>query len=166
MLALINSSVKSVKTQPKPPQEDLKGKTYCHGMLVIVPPRLTHQWASEVKKFTGDHFVIVVLLTVSVINSLSIEDVIDADIIFITSNLFHNSVYLVNLEAFVAGGGIPSQDGHYFNARLDQVYLALREQVGRLRNEGPEAVMEAIHEARKKGEEIFKSLHNSGLIIK
>ena len=124
-LALINSSAKSVKTQPKPPQEDLEGKTYCRGMLVIVPPRLTRQWASEVKKFTGDYFVIVVLLTASAINSLSIKDVIDADIIFVTSNLFHNSVYLVNLEMFVAGGGIPSQDGHYFNARLDQVYLAL-----------------------------------------
>ena len=125
MLALINSSAKSVKTQPKPPQEDLEGKTYCRGTLVIVPPRLTCQWASEVKKFTGDHFVIVVLLTASAINSLSIKDIIDVDIIFITSNLFHNSVYLANLEAFVAGGGIPSQDGCYFNAQLDQVYLAL-----------------------------------------
>ena len=165
-LALINSSAKSVKSQPKPPQEELKGKIYCRGTLVIVPPHLTRQWASEVKKFTGDHFVIVVISTASAINSLSIEDVIDADIIIVASNLFHSSVYLANLEAFAAGGGIPSQDGRYFNARLDQVYLALREQVGRLRNEGPEAVMEAIHEARKKGEEIFKSLHNSGLIIK
>ena len=73
---------------------------------------------------------------------------------------------LAGLKVFVAGGGISSQDSHYFNAWLDQVYLTLWEQVERLRNKGPEVVIEAIHEARKKCEEISKSLHNSGLIIK
>jgi hypothetical protein len=150
-LALIDSATKNVKEEPKPSKEELQGKIYCRGTLVIVPPHLTRQWASEAKKFTGSHFVVVVISTASAINSLSIEDVIDADLLVVASNLFRSNVYLANLEAFAAGGTLPNNDGRYFNARLDVVYQSLRDQVERLRTNGPAAVMEAIHEARKRG---------------
>ncbi|KAL5513360.1 hypothetical protein ACEPAH_3759 [Sanghuangporus vaninii] len=152
-LGLIDSATKSVKQDPKPSKDELRGKIYVRGTLVVVPPHLTRQWGSEIKKFTGDHFEVVIISTASNLNSLTIEEVQDADIVVVASNLFHSGVYLSNLEAFAAGGTLPNQDGRYFNARLDDILTSLRNQVERLRNEGSEAAMEAIHEARKKDSE-------------
>lgn len=150
-LGLIDGASKSVKQEPRPSKEVLRGKIYVRGTLVVVPPHLTRQWASEIKKFVGDHFIVETISTAANINSLTVEDVKDADIVVVASNLFHSSVYLSNLEAFAAGGSLPAQDGRYFNARLDLVLDALRDQVDRLRKDGPEAALAAIHEARKKG---------------
>lgn len=150
-LGLIDCASKSVKQDPRPSKEELRGKIYVRGTLVVVPPHLTRQWGSEIKKFTGDHFEVVIISTASNINSLTVQDVTSADIVVVASNLFHSNVYLSNLEAFAAGGSLPTQDGRYFNARLDEILLALREQVERLRTEGSAAAMLAIHEARKKG---------------
>ena len=150
-LGLIDSAAKSVRQEPRPSKGELHGKIYVRGTLVVVPPHLTRQWGSEIKKFTGDHFEVVIISTASNLNSLTIEEVQDADIIVVASNLFHSGVYLSNLEAFAAGGTLPNQDGRYFNARLDHILASLRNQVERLRNEGSDAAMEAIHEARKRG---------------
>ena len=155
-LGLIDCASKSVKQEPRPSKEHLHGKIFVRGTLVVVPPHLTRQWGSEVKKFTGDHFKVVIISTASNINSVTVEDIQSADIVVVASNLFHSSVYLANLEAFAAGGSLPNQDGRYFNARLDHALHSLREQVERLRGkEGPSQVEHAIHEARKEGMSII-----------
>lgn len=151
-LGLLDCSSKSVGQDPAPSKEHLRGKIYVRGTLVVVPPHLTRQWGSEIKKFTGDHFQVVIISTASNINSVTIDDIEGADIVVVASNLFHSTVYLSNLEAFAAGGALPPHDGRYFNARLDHILLSLRDQVDRLRQEkGAAAVMKAIHEARKEG---------------
>ncbi|KAH8110784.1 hypothetical protein DFH11DRAFT_1708434 [Phellopilus nigrolimitatus] len=152
-LGLIDSASKSVRQEPRPPKDQLHGKIYVRGTLIVVPPHLTRQWGSEIKKFSGDHFEVVIISTAANINSLTIEEVQGADIVVVASNLFHSGVYLSNLEALSAGGTLPNQDGRYFNARLDHVLSSLRDQVERLRTEGSGAVMEAIHEARRKDNE-------------
>lgn len=153
-LGLVDCASKSVREGPRPPKEHLRGKIYVRGTLIVVPPHLTRQWGSEIKKFTGDHFEVVIISTASSLNSLTIQEVQDADIVIVASNLFHSGVYLSNLEAFAAGGTLPNQDGRFFNARLDIVLSSLRDQVERLRTDGSEAVMDAIHAARKKGRKI------------
>ena len=148
-LGLIDSAKISMKQETQ--NEKVPGKIYVRGTLIVVPPHLTRQWGSEIKKFTGDHFIVEIISTASNLNSLTIQDVMDADIIVVASNLFHSGVYLSNLEAFSAGGTLPNQDGRYFNARLEQILSSLRDQVERLRSEGSEAANRAIHEARKRG---------------
>ena len=76
--------------------------------LIIVPPRLTHQWESEVRKFTKSRFEVVTLHTASNLNSLKIQDVVDTDIVIVASNLFKSSVYLDNLEAIAGAGELPA----------------------------------------------------------
>ncbi|CDO78139.1 hypothetical protein BN946_scf184710.g4 [Trametes cinnabarina] len=126
-----------------------KGHIATKATLIIVPPHLTRQWDSEVRKFTKSRFKVVVLHTASNVNSLKIEDVMDADMVIVASNLFRSQVYQDNLEAFAGAGQLPTQDGRFFDARLDITLKALQEQVERLRDEGPEAVMEQIKEGRK-----------------
>ncbi|EJD08575.1 uncharacterized protein FOMMEDRAFT_102039 [Fomitiporia mediterranea MF3/22] len=152
-LGLIDSGAKCIRQEPRPPSAQLSGKIYVRSTLIVVPPHLTRQWGSEVNKFTGDLFTVVIVSTASSLNSLTIKDVQEADIVIVASNLFHSSVYLANLEAFAAGGTLPSQDGRFFNARLDHILGSLRDQVEQLRTNGSEAVMQAILDARKKDNE-------------
>jgi len=149
-LGLIDSAPHK-KSKDTPSKELTHGRIPVRGTLVIVPPHLTLQWKSEVKKFCGDRFDVVVISTAANLNSLSVEDIYDADIIIVASNLFKSSVYLANLEGFAAAGSLPTQEGRYFNARLKDLLASLKEQVELLKEEGATAVFEKISEAEKKG---------------
>jgi hypothetical protein len=149
-LGLIDCAASDVKQDFVKPQ-DTSGKIPVKATLVIVPPHLTRQWASEVVKFTGKRFKIVVISTASNLNPITIEDVQEADIVIVASNLFHSSVYLANLEALAGAGALPSQDGRYFNARLEKSLAGLKTQVDRLRRDGPTEVLKQIREGRRLG---------------
>jgi hypothetical protein len=151
-LGLIDCTRKQVARELDDATE-IPGKIRVKASLVVVPPHLTRQWSTEIKKFVSSDakMEVVTLTTASNLNSLTVEDVIDADIIVVASNLFKSSVYLANLEAIAAGGALPASDGRYFNARLDASLDTLKQQVDRLREEGSVSVMDAIHAARRKG---------------
>ncbi|KZT11359.1 uncharacterized protein LAESUDRAFT_642051 [Laetiporus sulphureus 93-53] len=149
-LGLIDCTSKSVEDEFKK-MEGMKGKIPVKATLVVVPPHLTRQWGSEVKKFTGKRFKVIILMTATSMNSLTIEDVQEADIVVVASNLFQSNVYLGNLEIFAGGGSLPVHEGRYFNARLETVLASLRGQVDRLREEGAQAVIKKINEGRKLG---------------
>ncbi len=138
----------------------IPGKIRVKASLVVVPPHLTLQWSTEIKKFVSPkaRMQVVTLMTASNLNSLTIENVLEADIIIVASNLFRSSVYLANLEAIAAGGSLPASDGRYFNARLDIALETLKGQVDRLRKEGAASVMDAIHAARKRGKSVPSTL--------
>ncbi|KAG2365027.1 hypothetical protein BDR07DRAFT_1449967 [Suillus spraguei] len=157
-LGLIDCTAKSVKNEFKE-KGDIIGKVPVQATLVIVPPHLTRQWRSEAQKFARSRFKnIVEISTAAQINNLTIEDVQDADLVIVASNLFQSSVYLANLEAFAAGGTLPTQDGRYFNVRIDITLQALRNQVERLKTEGSASVMANIRDARKREEELEAQL--------
>ena len=142
-----------------PRKEDAPPPSLAHcripvgGTLVVVPPHLTRQWASEVEKFCGNKFNICIISMAANLNSLTIKEIQDADIVVVASNLFKSSVYLTNLEAFSAAGTLPAQEGRYFNARLKQTLLALGEQVELLKDKGAVAVTAKIKEAELKMDE-------------
>ncbi|KAH9930325.1 uncharacterized protein B0H18DRAFT_1093698 [Fomitopsis serialis] len=124
--------------------QDMKGKIPVKATLVVVPPHLTRQWGSEVKKFTGKRFKVVELATATNINALTIEEVQEADIVV--------SVYLANLEALAAAGSLPckmvdtsTQDGECSR-------LASRTG-GSSQRRGASAVMDQILEGRKLDED-------------
>ena len=152
-LGLIDCAAADVKKDFKH-VKNMKGYIATKATLIIVPPHLTRQWESEVRKFTGKKFTVHTLHTASNVNSLKIEDVMEADIVIVASNLFKSQVYQDNLEAFAGAGELPVQDGRFFDARLEITLKGLQEQVERLRDEsqGASAVMEQIKQGRKIGE--------------
>ncbi|EPQ56257.1 hypothetical protein GLOTRDRAFT_115584 [Gloeophyllum trabeum ATCC 11539] len=151
-LGLIDWTLKDIHRQYQK-ANDMPGKIRSRATLVVVPPHLTRQWASEAKKFVGTKLKVVSVETAAKINALTVEAVCEADILVVASNLFHSSVYLDNLEAFAAGGTLPSSDGRYFKTRLQSVLMSLRKQVDLLKEGDSKKVMQRIHEGRKIDEE-------------
>jgi hypothetical protein len=154
-LALLDCTQKDIEKELKNKisrdgEDFIKGKIAVKASLIIVPPHLTGQWASEVKKFTGKKFQIEVLSTATSLNSLTIEKVQDADMVIVASNLFSSSVYLDNLQTLSGGGTLPVQDGRYFVARLDEVLESLKSQVETLRDQGSASLMKAVKTGRRK----------------
>lgn len=155
-LALIDCTAKQVEAEltKKGP---LPGKIRVKGTLCIVPPHLTRQWNTEIHKFMGTkRYKSIVISTAANLNSVTIEEFEEADVVIVASNLYRSNVYLENLETFAAAGALPAQDGRYFESRVDDALRSLAAQTDRLRDEGSLAVMKEIREARKRG--LFKLL--------
>lgn len=131
------------------------GKLLARGTVVIVPAHLVLQWKSEVGKFISTMGKkapkIITLHQGQDINSTTIEDIQEADIIIVASSMPNSEHYWDNLAAF-SGVALPNKAGRYFNARLKQAHGALSEQVQRLQQEGgAKAVYKAIKEAHANG---------------
>lgn len=129
----------------------IKGKIPLKATLIVVPPHLTRQWNSEVKKFMKSELEVLVLSSVSNLNSATIQDFQDADIVVVASNLFKSNVYLENLQVLSACGDFPSKDGRHFNAQLERALSGLQDQTDRLQKEGSQAVLTAIQDGQKRG---------------
>ncbi|KAG5638137.1 hypothetical protein H0H81_001656 [Sphagnurus paluster] len=151
-LGLIDCTSKSTEKEFEK-KGKIPGKISVKGTLVIVPPHLTKQWASEVKKFTNKRFKVVVITTLSNLNSATIEQIQEADIIIVASNLFKSGAYLDNLQQLAAAGELPTKDGRHFNAHLEKVLSSLKSQTDLLQTKGAAAVItqmkKAEEEARK-----------------
>ncbi|KAG7445040.1 uncharacterized protein BT62DRAFT_1007412 [Guyanagaster necrorhizus] len=151
-LGLIDCAAKNVEKEFDA-MGRVKGKILLKATLIIVPPHLTRQWDSEVRKFTKKEFKVLVLSTVSNLNSATIEDFRDADIVVVASNLFKSNVYLDNLQLLAAAGALPSKEGRHFNANLRKALESLKAQTDRLQDEGSGAVMHEIQDAEKRIED-------------
>ena len=150
-LGLIDCTHDAVKEEFEK-ADTIPGKINIHATLVVVPPHLTRQWDSEVTKFTRkNRFKTLVLSSVTNLNSATIEDFQEADIIIVASNIFKSATYLENLTNFAGTAALPNKEGRHFNAHLKTVCASLKAQVDRLRDEGADVVRSNIAEAQKRG---------------
>lgn len=158
-LGLVDCTRKEV-TRELDGAAEIPGKIRVKATLVVVPSHLTRQWTTEIQKFVSSKakMEVVTIITASNLNALTVERIIEADIVIVASNLFKSSIYLANLEAIAAGGSLPASDGRYFNARLDISLETLKGQVDLLRKKGSINVMDAIHTARKRGTPVPSTL--------
>ncbi|KAF5373238.1 hypothetical protein D9615_007418 [Tricholomella constricta] len=148
-VALIDCMSKSVDKDFKK-LGNIPGKISVKASLIIVPPHLTRQWNSEVEKFAKGRFKVEVISTVANLNSVTIAQIQEADIIVVASNIFKSNVYLDNLQLLAGVGDFPSKDGRHFNAHLDKVRASLKSQTGRLKANGSDAVLRHIKDAEEE----------------
>lgn len=150
-LALIDCTQKMIGKETAK-REEIFGKVVTKATLVIVPPHLTRQWGSEVKKFTGaSAFKTIVVSTMSDWNKQTIETITEADVVIIASNLLKSEAYMDSLSTLSTASDLPKTAGRYMEACLDKIGEGLKKQVERLRTKGAAAVMKEIEAARRRG---------------
>lgn len=145
-LGLIDCSRKSIELP-----SNLAGNIPVKATLIVVPPHLTNQWPSEIRKFTGEKtYRILKLQTQTDLNKTSIQQIMDADILVVASTLFKSDKYLSNLAGFAATNAPPTSEGRRFNAWQKIALVDLKEQVMDLQNAGAEFVSDKIEQRTKK----------------
>ncbi|KAK6505099.1 hypothetical protein TWF481_007021 [Arthrobotrys musiformis] len=142
----------SLKDSYVPPQ-DSNGRIPIKGTLIIVPSHLVEQWASEIAKFTGKLFKVVVIKTMGNMKSLTIKDIIAADIILIPMTLLKSPLYLERLAEFSGGGDAPAKEGRRFQQWLDDCKGKLGPQIHRLQSGDTTKVLSEINDGYAKRKE-------------
>ncbi|KZO91677.1 hypothetical protein CALVIDRAFT_567992 [Calocera viscosa TUFC12733] len=157
-LGLIDAASK--RSTPKVDSATLKGRipalrTTC----CVVPPHLIKQWPSEFKKFLKpDAYEMVVIETMGQLNRVTIEEIQQAKIIIVASNLFQSKAYVERL-GMLAGKSMPAPptngSGRHYRARLDLALAALRSQMSKLMgDEGAAGVWNKVKAAQLRGPEV------------
>jgi SNF2 family DNA or RNA helicase len=150
-LALVDCTQKLIGKEVAK-RDEIYGKVITKATLIIVPPHLTRQWGSEVKKFTGaSAFKTVVVSTMSDWNRQTIETITEADVVIVASNLLKSEAYLDSLSALSTAGDLPKTAGRYMETCLDKIGEGLKKQVERLRTKGASAVLKEIEAGRRRG---------------
>lgn len=133
--------------------------------LIVVPGHLSKQWPSEIERFTGDLFNLVVIQNHKDLQGKSIAELRKADIIVVASEIFESEAYWQRFEYLSAQPQEwlhEANGGRFFADRLDSALETLQEQTAILQSQGAEAArvnMKVLHrraeaEAESKKDEM------------
>ncbi|OQE11510.1 hypothetical protein PENVUL_c002G04166 [Penicillium vulpinum] len=137
----------------KLPVED-NGLIPTKATLIIVPNNVFKQWVSEIKKFLEDKYIV---LTISSISKITIREVQDADIVILSWSILANDAYYNRLQQFTGTPQAPAKSsggtGRNFDSWFHDARASLRESVGILKTEGPEAMLQRLEARRRRVQE-------------
>ncbi|TYJ54912.1 hypothetical protein B9479_004420 [Cryptococcus floricola] len=107
--------------------------------LILVPGHLSKQWPSEIARFTGDMFEVMVIQNMRDLQGKTIAELSKADIIVMATEIFEADLYWERFEYLAAhpeGWLNDPQGGRFFSDRLDSALATLRSQTRVLKEEG------------------------------
>ncbi|KAG8885935.1 hypothetical protein FRB98_001541 [Tulasnella sp. 332] len=133
----------------EPSSEVIRGLIPVKATLVLVPSHLVKQWESEVTKFTKSTFNVLAICTAVNLKKVTVEKIMDADIVIMASSVFNSPTYIDWLAGFAGAGALPATSGRHFRHRLGKTTAGIRQQANRLQEEGAKAVYDAIVEGEK-----------------
>ena len=146
-LALIAESKNHEAPEPAP-----KGLIDLKATLIVVPGHLSKQWPSEIERFTGKTFKVVVIQNMRDLQGKTISELGKADIIVVASEIFESDAYWQRFEYLSAQPEDwlnDKQGGRFFSDRFDTALQSLRGQTQSIKEDGTEAAVEAMQSAQK-----------------
>jgi len=108
-------------------KSEKKDATCSSASLIIAPPTLIAQWNEERKKFTGDTLGTILLPDASALKSITVQQLLDADMVIASFELLAENAYMKNLQAKAGYEGlpdtIPSGSGHKEPERMKGIWV-------------------------------------------
>lgn len=152
-IGLIDSTLQ--KPLPPVPASYLQGFIRLKATLIIVPAHLSGQWPTEFEKFAGPGKIKVHrIINMSHMNSTTIEDLQEADVVVVSETLFGSQLYWSNLAMLAGNRDIvnDANGGRFFKACLQDTLKKLRKNVKLLTSKsgGSKALHQAMLDAQAK----------------
>lgn len=120
--------------------------------LIVVPDVLIQQWRSEISKFLGKKYKVLVISQIQSLGSTTIDDVQNADIVLATWAILHGKAYYEKLEQFSVARKYPDKPGRIFSTWFADALVRLADHVNILRSGGPKVLLESIRHKRQEME--------------
>lgn len=146
VLGLIDAQAERVQC---PKSVSSEGLIPSKATLIVVPHIMLYQWKSEIGKFLGGRYKVLVLQSAASFTSKTIRDVQVADIILVSWSVLNNAAYYQKMHKFTGMPRVPNRAGRNFDHWFQNAQTALKDHIQVLRTCGPNALLEAIRAKRK-----------------
>ena len=133
-LALIDAQSENAKLSCRSP---CVGGLPLKATLIIVPRHLVPQWKTQVEKFLGKKYNVIVVLETRSLTSRTVHDFEQADIIIVAASLFTTESYLQKVSLFAALPEAPATAGRALDAWLVRATKRISENVEEMRHTEP-----------------------------
>ncbi|CEL01085.1 hypothetical protein ASPCAL00677 [Aspergillus calidoustus] len=118
--------------------------------LIVVPSIMLQQWQSEIAKFLGDKYRVLVFPSAAALAKTTIADIRDSDIILVSWSVFNTPAYYQRMQKFCGASRVPSKPGRYFDDWFLNAHQLMKDQVQILAEQGPAAFLNSLRAARDK----------------
>ncbi|KAL7418749.1 DNA (cytosine-5-)-methyltransferase dmt5 [Cryptotrichosporon argae] len=128
--------------------------------LIVVPGHLSRQWPSEIERFTGKLFRLIVIQNMGDLKKHSIAELAKADIIVVAADVLEADAYWERFEYFSAQPAewlSDKQGGRFFADRLDAAVSTLREQVAHMVANDEDAAVDNMKRLHEQAHAVNKS---------
>lgn len=154
VLGLIDAQAERVQV---PTQVSNEGLIPTKATLIVVPHIMLNQWKSEIGKFLGGRYKVLVLQSAASFTNKTIRDVRNADIILVSWSVLNNAGYYQKMHKFTGMPRVSNRAGRNFDHWFQDAQIALRDHIQVLKTQGPNALLNAI---RAKREEVQRMQAN------
>lgn len=132
---------------------DVFGLIPTHATLIVVPDNVFEQWQSEIKKFLGNQYTVLVIQGAGKFRKLNIRDIQVADIIVVAWKVFSSNVYYETLQQFTGTPEPPAKAGRNFDNWFQDARQALKILCNILTSDGPEEYLREVQARRAQVKE-------------
>lgn len=134
-------------------QEAIQGHISTKATLIVAPQLMLQQWKSEIHKFLGNRYRVLVIHSSLALSKQTVRDFQQADIILVSWSILNSSLYFRKLQRFTGVPKIPNGPGRRFDDWFQRARDALKKQVKILTNDGTTALLDSIRLRWKRMEE-------------
>lgn len=131
-------------------QTPTEGSIPTNATLIVVPHIMLPQWKSEIEKFLGRKYNILIFQSAASFTSKTIQDVRNADIILVSWSVFNNGGYYQKMHKFTSMPRVPAKAGRNFDHWFQDAQGSLRDHVRILVDQGPNALLKVIRVKRQE----------------
>ncbi|KAL2807643.1 hypothetical protein BJX63DRAFT_425199 [Aspergillus granulosus] len=148
-LGLIDSQYGKTKWDAPIPLND-QGLITSRASLIVVPAILLQQWQSEIVKFLGSKYKVLVFHSATALAKTTIENIRYCDIILVSWSAFNTPAYFKRMQKFSGAPRVPLKPGRHFDDWFNNACRSMRSHVRVLAEEGPAAFLKVLQTARAK----------------
>ncbi|KAL2872557.1 putative SNF2 family helicase [Aspergillus lucknowensis] len=118
--------------------------------LIVVPSIMLQQWQSEITKFLGDRYKVLVFHSAAALAKTTLRDMRDCEIVLVSWSVFNTPAYYQRLQKFSGAPRVPAKAGRHFDDWFHHAHQLMRRHVRVLTEEGPSAFLSTLQSTRSE----------------